>query len=416
MSKTNQSFLTSALRKIDLSNFQVATSGTARDINRRIMLNLVRKHQPVSRADLARHSGLQRSTVSAIAEQLLAERWLSEGAVGQSQRGRKPRFLHLNANGAGVFGINVRPGLTHLALADLNGRFLAQESMPTPTQSDQFLTEVAQRIHRLMRAHPQLSYEGIGVSVPGRVDSASGRVVFAPNLGWEVEDLKPRLESATGLPVELENEANACALSEFWFGTETEGVSNLVAVAVSEGIGTGIILNGQLVRGPFGLAGEFGHVALTKDGPLCACGNRGCWEVYASNWAALRYYAEATASGHNRRQGVRPLRSVTAFEDLLREAEQGDVEAGGALDRMARYLGLGIALLVSGLAPDVIVVVGEVTRAWERVGPIIHETVKRHSFTPATTRIIASGPASLPRLRGIIALMLQKRFGAPAIA
>lgn len=404
------------MRKIDLSNFQVATSETARDINRRIMLNLVRKHQPVSRADLARHSGLQRSTVSVIAEQLLTERWLREGAVGQSQRGRKPRFLHLNADRAGIIGINVRPGLTHMALAGLDGHFLARESMPTAACPDQFLSDITQRIHGLRQTYPQLSYEGIGVSLPGRVDALSERVVFAPNLGWKEERLKPRLESLTGLPVELENEANACALSEFWFGRQTEGVRNLMAVAVSEGIGVGIILNGQLVRGPFGLAGEFGHVSMAEDGLRCSCGNLGCWEVYASNRAALRYYAEAGSSRRHRPPRPRSARPVSSFEDVLRLAEQGDVRAADALDQMAHYLGRGIATLVTGLAPDVIVVVGEVTRAWDRVGPIIVEVVKRHSFTHAATRIIPSGPAPLPRLRGIIALMLQKRFGAPSIA
>jgi predicted NBD/HSP70 family sugar kinase len=404
------------VRKIDLTNFQVATSETARDINRRIMLNLVRHHQPVSRADLARRSGLQRSTVSSITEELLEANLLREGAVGQSQRGRKPRFLHLNAERVGILGINVRPGLTHLALADLDGDFLAQESMPTPSNADQFLSEVSQRIRSLMRDYPQLSYEGIGVSLPGRVDASSERVVFAPNLGWEQEDLKQRLEQETGLPVELENEANACALSEFWFGRHTEGVRNLVAVAVSEGIGAGIILNGQLVRGPFGLAGEFGHVSLVEDGPRCRCGNRGCWEMFASNWAATRYYSEARVSRRGASRDGHSLRAVASFEDVLRLAEQGDFSAIAALDQMAHYLGLGIALLVTGLAPDVIVVVGEVTRAWDRVGPIVTDAVKRHSFTHASTRIIASGPAPLPRLRGIIALMLQKRFGAPTIA
>lgn len=267
------------MRKIDLGNFQVASSETARDINRRIMLNLVRKHQPVSRADLARHSGLQRSTVSAIAGELLAEHWLREGAIGQSNRGRKPRFLHLNADRVGIFGVNVRRGLTHLALADIAGEFLAEDSMPTPRSFDQFLTEIRRRLGNLRRRYPHLSYEGIGMSLPGRVDLSSERVVFAPNLGWGEEDFKARLEEATGLPVELENEANACALSEFWFGRQTEGVSNLVAVAVSEGIGTGVILNGQLVRGRLGLAGEFGHVSLFEDGPRCSCGNRGCWEM-----------------------------------------------------------------------------------------------------------------------------------------
>ena len=119
------------MRKIDLSNFQVATSETARDINRRIMLNLIRRHQPISRADLARQSGLQRSTVSLITEQLIKERWVTEGASGHAPRGRKPRFLHLNKERVGIIGVNIRPATTTFALADLDGQFIAQESLAT---------------------------------------------------------------------------------------------------------------------------------------------------------------------------------------------------------------------------------------------------------------------------------------------
>jgi predicted NBD/HSP70 family sugar kinase len=404
------------VRKIDLNNFQVATSETVRDINSRIMLNLVRKHQPISRADLTRYSGLQRSTVSVITEKLISERWLREGMSGELPRGRKPKYLHLNENRGGIFGINVRPFTTNLALANLSGQLLIQESLPTPTNPDEFVEHVSLRIRGLMKQRPQMAYEGIGVSLPGRVDVSSQRFVFAPNLGWRDEDLKLRLEQAIGLPVDLENEANACALSEYWFGRHAEGVHNLLAVAVSEGIGVGVILNGQLVRGPSGLAGEFGHVALVEDGPVCGCGNRGCWEVYASNSAAVRYYTEAKLSRRNGRPHGNGANGATTFEDVLQLAEQGDLRALEALERMAHYLGRGIAMLVTGLAPDVIVVVGEVTRAWDRVGPLIMEVVKQRSFTHATTRIVASGPALLPRLRGIIALVLQKHFGAPLIA
>ncbi|HEY3761096.1 MAG TPA: ROK family protein [Verrucomicrobiae bacterium] len=415
------------MRKIDLNNFQVATSETARDINSRIMLNLVRKHQPISRADLTRYSGLQRSTVSVITEQLISERWLREGDMGQSLRGRRPTFLHLNEDRAGFFGINVRPFTTNMALANLTGDFLAQESMPTPSSASQFVDQIGQRIRSLKLEFPQMAYEGIGVSLPGRVDLSSQKFIFAPNLNWREEDLKERLEQATGLPVDLENEANACALSEFWFGHHSDGARNLIAVAVSEGIGIGMVLNGQLVRGPSGLAGEFGHVALSEEGPKCGCGNTGCWEVYASNSAAVRYYNDAVAAGRNGKgrphvkngklhlNGKNGSNGANTFEDVLEGAERGDLQALAALDRMAHYLGTGIAMLVTGLAPDAIVVVGEVTRAWDRIEPIINEVVKRRSFTHATTRIYASGPAPQPRLRGIIALVLQKHFGAPVI-
>jgi predicted NBD/HSP70 family sugar kinase len=402
------------VRRIDLSNFQVATSETARDINRRIVLNLIRTHQPISRADLARHSGLQRSTVSVIAEQLIKERWITEGANGHTARGRRPTFLHLNKERVGIIGINVRPITTTLALADLDANFLAQDSLPTPAEPKQFVAELVPRVRKLMETRPELTCEGIGVSLPGRVDLTSKKLVFAPNLGWRDFDLKTPLEKATKLPVELENAANSCALTEICFGRRAEGLRNLVVVTVSEGIGCGLILNHQLVQGSTGTAGEFGHAALIQDGLECSCGNRGCWEMYASNSAAVRYYSQASSTSRGRRSNT--AEKSISFENLLRLAEQGDAKAVEALRQMAKYLGLGIVPLVAGLAPDMIVIVGEVTRAWHQVGPIIKETVRQHSFTRAETQIVPSDPITQPRLRGTIALVLLKHFGAPAIA
>lgn len=412
------------MRRIDLSNFQVATSETARDINRRIVLNLIRTHQPISRADLARHSGLQRSTVSVIAEQLIKERWITEGANGHTPRGRRPTFLHLNKERVGIIGINVRPVTTTLALADLDANFLAQDSLATPQEPQQFMAELIPRVQKLMASRPELTFEGIGVSVPGRVDLASKNLVFAPNLGWRDFDLKTPLEEATQLPVELENAANSCALSEICFGRRAEGLRNLVVVTVSEGIGCGLILNHQLVQGSTGTAGEFGHAALIQDGLECSCGNRGCWEMYASNSAAVRYYSQASSPSRGRRSvSIKNPSSentnsenAISFDHLLRLADQGDGKAVDALQQMAKCLGLGLAPLISGLAPDMIVIVGEVTRAWDKVGPIIKETVAQHSFTRAETQIVPSDPITQPRLRGTIALVLLKHFGAPAIA
>jgi len=402
------------VRRIDLSNFQVATSETARDINRRIVLNLIRTHQPISRADLARHSGLQRSTVSVIAEQLIKERWITEGANGHTPRGRRPTFLHLNKERVGIIGINVRPVTTTLALADLDANFLAQDSLPTPQEPKQFLAELIPRVQKLMASRPELTFEGIGVSVPGRVDLATSKIVFAPNLGWRDFDLKTPLEKATQLPVEMENAANSCALSEICFGRRAEGLRNLVVVTVSEGIGCGLILNHQLVQGSTGTACEFGHAALIQDGLECSCGNRGCWEMYASNSAAVRYYTQAGSPSRGRRSVA--AENAISFDHLLRLAEQGDSKAVDALQQMAKSLGLGLAPLIAGLAPDMIVIVGEVTRAWHKVGPIIKETVSKHSFTRAETQIVPSDPITQPRLRGTIALVLLKHFGAPAVA
>ncbi|HEX7569986.1 MAG TPA: ROK family transcriptional regulator [Verrucomicrobiae bacterium] len=397
------------MRKINLANFKSVTGETTREINCRVILDLIRNYQPVSRADLARRSGLQRSTVSAIVDQLIADRWITEGALRKLPRGRKPTSLHLNADRAGIIGIDLRPGTTRIVLAKLDTSFIVKTSVPTEGTTAQFTTHLTAQVASLIASRPDINFEGIGVSLPGRVDSQSHKLVFAPNLPWQNLDLKGPLERATGLPVGLENAANACALAEIWRVGHADTVRNLIAVTVSEGIGTGIIVDGQLVRGATGMAGEFGHVSLDENGRRCNCGNSGCWEVFASNTAAIRYYAEL-ASPHRRRD--RPSAKIR-FDDLLVLAAQGDAKAGAALDRMAHYLGAGLAMLVSSLSPELITVVGKVTAAWDRVGPIINDVVTRRCPAPVTPRIQPTDPATEPRLRGAVALMLQKHFCAP---
>lgn len=375
-----------------------ANSETARDINRSLVLNAIRTHQPISRADLARQTGLQRSTISLIIEQLIGERWVEEGPVRQLPRGRRPRLLALNIERAGIIGVNVMPGSTSIVLADLNADFRAQETLATPKRPQEFVALLCQRVKELMRKYPEMTYEGMGISMAGRVDFHTQKVVFAPNLGWTDVDLRTPLERATGLPVQIENAANACALSEVWSGPNKD-VSDLIAITVSEGIGTGIIANGKLVRGRSGAGGEFGHVTLNEDGPVCSCGSRGCWEMYASNAAATRYY-----NGGDSRRGV------TSFSDLVSLSERGDATALASIQRMAHYLGLGIAMLVTGLSPSVVTVVGEITKVWGSVEPILQQVVAEHAPLRSQTPIIPSDDREQPRLRGTIALVLEKHF------
>jgi predicted NBD/HSP70 family sugar kinase len=389
-----------------------ANSETARDINRSLVLNTIRTSQPLSRADLARQTGLQRSTVSLIVQQLMKERWAVERGVGQLPRGRKPLLLTLNTEKAVIIGINLMPRVTKMALADLNISFHAEESFATIKDPHEMIALLANRIRRMMETNPGMAFEAIGVSVPGRVDRFSEKLVFAPNLGWRDVDLKSPLEAATGLPVFVENAANACALSEVWSGPFA-GMQDLIAVTVSEGIGTGIIANGQLVRGPTGDAGEFGHFCLDPEGPVCNCGSRGCWEVYGSNAAAMRAYNHGMQAGPespNPRRKPQAFASVREFGDLLSLAERGDVTAGKVLERMGHYLGVGLAVLVNGLAPSVITIVGEVTRAWDRIGAIVQEVVREKARTHASTRIAPTDNALDPRLRGTVALVLQEHF------
>lgn len=375
-----------------------ASNEGVRDTNRRIVLNLIRTRQPISRADLARVSGLQRSTISLIVEELIEADWVLEGPTGRLPRGRRPTFLRLN-NERVLIGVDVRPIQTTVALADVNGKFTAQEVMATPHDPKVAVDGLIQCIQRIRRLCRGKKIEGIGISLPGRFDHASDRLVFAPNLNWPEYDIRNPVIKATGLEVELENAANACVLAAVWFDRMDE-CRNLVVVTVSEGIGTGILMNGDLVRGLNGMAGEFGHVPLEPKGPECGCGSRGCWEVFASNRAALRYYLEAGSQANE-----------LSFVDLLSLADQGDTRAAKALERMAHYLGRGMRMIVAGLAPERIIVVGDLTRSWSRFGPVIDAEVQEQVLPGGCPpRLVPAHEDGMARLRGTVALVLQKHF------
>src|SRR4051812_48859759 len=161
--------------------FETASSEVVRDINKRIVLNLIRTRQPMSRADLARVSGMQRSTISLIVEELIEGQWVLEGPTTRMPRGRRPTFLRLNEDRV-IIGIDIRPSQTMVALADVNGRFTYQEALVTPPDSKTAVSELIRRIRRVMRLCDGKQIEGIGISLPGRYDPHSERLVFAPNL------------------------------------------------------------------------------------------------------------------------------------------------------------------------------------------------------------------------------------------
>lgn len=383
---------------IDLEKIQGASSEFVRDINRRIVLNLIRTRQPISRADLARLSGLQRSTISLIVEELVNEHWVIEGPTGRLPRGRRPTFLRLNDDRV-IIGVDLRPGETTIALANVNGKFTSQEVIATPTDAQAGVDVLVRRTQALVRSLKEKKVEGIGISLPGRF--TAGHLVFAPNLKWRDLDIRGPISRATGIDVEFENAANACVLAAIWFDG-MESCRNLVVVTVSEGIGAGILINGQLARGLNGMAGEFGHVPLDPDGPRCGCGSRGCWEVFGSNRAALRYYHESTSNAGG-----------LSFPDLLSLADQGNTRAARALEKMAHYLGRGMRMIVAGLAPERIILIGDLTRSWHRFGPVIEQEVQAQVLPGGVApRLVPVHEDGMARLRGTVALVLQKHFGA----
>ncbi len=372
---------------------QSASNKTPRQINRNLVFNLVRTRQPLSRADLARVSGLQRSTVSLIVEDLIKEKWILEGSTGRPPRGRRPTFLELNHQRA-VIALDIHPSQTTVAVTDLGGKIVAQNVVALPEDPNKAIQAIIASIRKLIAAHSDKSFDGIGISLPGRADPLLEKLIFAPNLKWPVSSIKSRIQRATGLHVEMDNVANACALSEVWFG-DSDGLHDLVVVNVSEGIGTGIFANGQLLRGANGMAGEFGHVQMDTNGPLCGCGGRGCWETVSSNRAGLRYYEELSG-----------IAAPQSFAALVKMAQADDVYAIKALEKMSSFLGRGLRMISSALAPSEIVIVGDITTAWYMFGPVVEAELKLNALSKEP-RLRPSFEGNTARLRSAVALVMN---------
>jgi predicted NBD/HSP70 family sugar kinase len=281
-------------------------------------------------------------------------------------------------------------------MVDLTGRLLSRSTLPLGLDPAQSVATIVECMRRIKRSHPKKSVEGIGVSVPGRVDRESQSLIFAPNLRWPKYDIKREIEQGMGLPTEMENAATACLMSELWFG-RMGGVRDAVLITVSEGIGAGILANGQLISGRHGMAGEFGHICIDPSGPLCACKQRGCWEVFGSCAAALRYYRD---SGQKSKR--------VTFQELLNFAEGGDAKALAALAKQAKYIGRGLRMITAALSPEMVLVAGDITSAWDRFYPIIEHEMGALMLAGKPPVIVPTHDGDVARLRGAAALLLHR--------
>ena len=383
----------------DLKHVHAARPGFSRDINRRLLLNLIHTRQPLSRADLARISGLAPATVSEIIQQLIAEGWVTEGSTGRLPLGRRPTFLKMNGQRM-IVAVDLAQREATVALSDSTGHFCVREAMTMSPDRTVATAQLIAGIERILGAATGKTIEGIGICVQRHRCAASSRTSCEPNPAWPDPDLPACIAETTGLAVDADTAANACALAIAWFDT-TEDRCGSVVVSVADGIDTGFFAKGQLVHGRNGMAGDYGHVQVDPNGPGCECGGRGCWAALASNRAALRYY-----SGPGAQSGLR-------FIDLLNLADRGDTSATKALETMAYWLGLGFRMIVAGVAPDRILVVGDLTRSWERLSPALMAGLTAHPIANERIPHVKSVPdGGAARLRGAVALVLQRRFAA----
>lgn len=393
----------------DLQHFSIRTASplSVRLVNRSIVLRLIRRSQPISRAELARKTGFFRSSISDIVDELIAEELVIEQPGVALRRGRVPASLWLKNESYPVLGLIIRPEYCQIAAAGLSGGIQHSLAFATPRNPRQLVKEVKRTSLQVTRdagIHSLSNVRRIGVSIPGHVDAPSGRILWTPTHP-ELTDFAicAEIRSSLGIDAIADNDCNVGALSELWAASEEQSnrSHDFVFLNISDyGAGGGAILDGQLYSGHDGhFCAEFGHMIIDPSGPPCGCGRRGCWELFVSNSSTWKRY-------HPTRQF-----SPEGFEDLMAMAAKGSTKAFEALKVTARYLSLGISNIGFALNPAEVVVAGRITRLWGQISAIISEEYGSPRLKCVIRPARLSADDSL--LHGAVCLALREVYAAP---
>ncbi|GMA49854.1 xylose repressor [Alicyclobacillus contaminans] len=377
-----------------------------KNLNRSIVLNLLRFHSPLTRVEIARRTGLTKATVSSIVDQLIKEAYVLE--VGQAPSkgvGRKPVSIRFNPDAGRVIGVDLGVDYYRVLVLDLSASVVQhyEGTLHDASRVDEAMEPMLRDLKRAVAqsGSTRLGVIGVGIGIPGLVDAKRGVVLNAPNLRWRDVPLRAMLDEALGLPIVIDNEANAGAIGEQLYGAG-KGVANMVYLSLARGIGTGIILNNQLIRGESGVAGEFGHMTIDLNGPTCSCGNRGCLELYASEKAVVNRYLELSGESH-------------AFVDIVRRMDAGDPYAVDAIRLAGQHLGIGLASLANGLNPALILISTRFQSVnhllTESISAVLRERSFIHPYSPPRVQGSAFGPLSCAI--GAASLVLQSHFSGP---
>jgi N-acetylglucosamine repressor len=381
-----------------------------RAINRSHVLNAIKTYSPIGRADIARRTGLSPATVTSISAKLISQNLILEKSAGDSNGGRPPILLVINPKGGYVVGIKLTETHAICALTDLEALVIAKASMPlSGHEPTQVVEDLAQMVTSFIREQKITKKQllGVGVGLAGIVDAEDGILRQSPIYGWDNVPLRSMLQSKLHIPVYIENDVNTLTLTERWFG-HGQGVDNFLTVTVGRGVGLGIVANGQFYRGQTGGAGEFGHTTINPDGPLCACGKRGCLEAYVGDPGLVRSAQEAAMRGEL-------STSVQNLDELLSLAQKGNVAAVQIFDQAGRILGIGIANLVNLFNPKKIIISGEGTREGDLLFNPMKESIQQNTmpglFDPNTVEIAPWGDDAWAR--GAAGLVLREVFESP---
>ncbi len=349
-----------------------------REINLSVIMNQLREHAPISRATLAEMTGLNKTTVSSLVHELIQHHFVHEVGLVTSGVGRPAVLLELNPAAGCIVSAEIGVDFISVIRTNFTAEIVWRHKEPTERGAGQqaILDRALALLCQAVESHGThcASLLGLAVGVPGLVDHHTGNLLFAPNLGWRNVPLGSILRDNFAIPVFVDNEANLAALGEYYFGA-AQDYDEVLYVSVGVGLGGGIVRHGSVFRGKAGFAGEFGHMTIEPDGRLCNCGNHGCWETRVSTSALFRYIEEDLAHGQS------SLLTAMTGGDLsklsipfvVEAARQADPVTLNALEKTARYLGLGIASLVNALDPELVILGGMLSPLADFLLPTVRE-------------------------------------------
>jgi len=393
----------------------VANRDLMRAINRFAILHAIRDAGMISRVDLSRTTGLSQATVTSITAELLKEDMLLEQECGKSIGGRKPVPLAVNPRGAYSVGVHLSVDLVCVVLMDLQATILSSCSKNLDP-ADLSLENVIETLIETVQAclwkadFSKSQISGIGVAIPGLIDSRNGFVHFIPNYHWKNVNLAQMLGERAGVPVYVENSANTLVIFEQWFGVG-RGTHNFLLITTEHGIGMGMVLDGKIFRGFRGIAGEFGHTIVTENGPLCRCGENGCLEAICGNNAIIRDALEAARCGEWQPEGGK-----VDIETILAAAREGNAALRAIYRKAGRTLGIGISNMLKLFDPEKIIISGKGVLAGDLLlGPMKETLHPDISFASnARTQLCVQEWQSTNYARGAGALVLQEVYQSPA--
>ncbi|WP_249414092.1 ROK family transcriptional regulator [Alteribacter keqinensis] len=385
--------------------------------NKSSVLNLIRVRGPISRADIAKITKLTPPTVSTIVAELLTEDIIYEKqGTGKATGGRKPFMLSLSDSSYYVVGVYAAAEVVHTVLSNLKGDIVSEKKspVPDPATKDQFLRLLDAEIKNQLEQNniTKQSVLGIGVAMHGLVDPDKGIALFSPHLNLENIPVKEYLEERIKVPVLIENDVRALSLAESWYG-EGQEVSDFICLSVGLGVGSGIFINNDIYKGPYNTSGEIGHTIVDVNGPRCRCGNYGCLEAFASEYAVVNKIKKDLRLGKTTliRDWLNDERELT-FDLVMKAADQGDRLACDTLQESGRFLGIAIANLYNLLTPSKIILEGRIFKAGEMVLEPMKQMIKQcsiqHSINEDT--IVLSRLGKKGMVVGAYTLVLRELF------